>query len=66
MSHPSIIKIKGHFSLGSFSFPHIEPWEVAKVLKELDSGKSISGSVPTKLWQMVISECCIPLTDCIN
>ena len=33
--HPSIVKIKNQCSIDNFDFPHIESWEVVKLLENL-------------------------------
>ena len=67
--HPSI---RGILSMGkssnvhSFSFSHVEPLTVYRAILKLNPRKSVSGSIPTKVLQLIAEIICVPLTDCIN
>ena len=63
-NHPSIISIKRKISITQkFELSHVYPWEVVKFVKVLDTSKSTSGDIPTKMTKESI---CPYLTDCIN
>ena len=65
-NHPSVCKIKESGFTDIFQFPHVYPDEVHKIIVSLNSKKSISGPIPTKILKLVVDSCVIPLTDCIN
>ena len=63
----SIITIKRNISITQkFKFPHVCPWEVMKFFEVLDTSKSTSGDIPTKIIKMAKENICPYLTDCIN
>ena len=64
--HPSVVKIREMGFDGIFTFSHVYPWEVSEILACLDSKKSISGLIPTKILKLISDCCVVPLTDCIN
>ena len=51
INHPSIIMIKRKTGLinKKFAFQHILPNNVSKQVKQLDTTKSTSGNIPTKI-----------------
>ena len=64
--HPSILKINEKTTNETFNFRHVLPWETYQAILEVNENKSTSGSIPTKVLQMLARELCVPLTDCIN
>ena len=66
-NHPSIITIKRSFSITQkLEFSHAHPREVMKFVQLLDTYKSTSGDIPTKIIKMAKESICPYLTDCIN
>ena len=66
-NHPSIITIKRNISITQkFEFSHVYPWEVIKFVEVLDTNKSTSGDIPTKIIKMAKESICPYLSDCIN
>ena len=66
-NHPSIITSKRNISITQkFEFSHVCPWEVMKFVEVLDTSKSTSGDMPTKIIKMAKENICPYLTDCIN
>ena len=64
--HPSIVKIKSLFSNLNFSFPHILPSDVHRVIMNLNSSKAVSGPFSANVIKSVSNVIVNPLTDCIN
>ena len=65
-NHPSVVEIQTQHAHKSFSFTHVEPSTVYRVIKSLDPRKAVSGSIPTKILKSMADIVSIPLTDCIN
>ena len=66
-NHPNIITIKRNISIAlKLEFSHVCPWEVMKFFEALDTSKSTSGDIPTKIIKMDKENICPYLTDCIN
>ena len=64
--HASIIAIKNRKCTSTFSFEHVNPWNVMDQIKALDTNKSSSGDIPTKIIDEAKDVICPYLTDCIN
>ena len=64
--HASIIAIKNRKCTSTFSFEHVNPWNVMDQIKALDTNKSSSGDIPTKIIDEAKDVLCPYLTDCIN
>ena len=66
-NHPSSITIKRNISITQkFEFSHVCLWEFMKFVEVLDTSKSTSGDIPTKIIKMAKENICPYLTDCIN
>ena len=65
-NHPSILKIKIKNYKNSFSFRHVEPSEVSKVVKILNNNKKTSGNIPIRILKENINILLPHITDCIN
>ena len=67
-NHPSIIMIKNKAGVinKKIVFQHILPENVCKQVKQLDTTKSASGNIPTKIIKDSIDVCVNQLTDCLN
>ena len=65
-NHPSTITMKRNISITQkFELSRVCPWEVMKFVEVLDTSKSTSGDIPTKILKMAKEN--MPLsTDCIN
>ena len=50
--HPSVLQIRSNSSNhDNFSFSHVEPKAVYRVIKNLNRRKAVSGSIPTRIIQ---------------
>ena len=64
--HPSIIKIKNSFGDNSFEFTNTDTETVHELIMSLNSKKSTSGEVSSKLLQKSANICSFVLKNCFN
>lgn len=66
-SHPSIKVIKSHkVSTNKFDFAKVDERDVLKTILSLNSSKSVSGNIPTRVLKIVAYTCVPFLTSCFN
>ena len=66
-NHPSINSIKNHLHTREvFEFSHVEEQDVLKVLLGLNTSKSVSGNIPTRMLKSAAHLCVPFLTSCFN
>ena len=66
LDHPSIIKIKNTFAGNSFEFTKTDTETVHKLVMSLNSKKSTSGEINSKILQKSANICSFALKDCFN
>ena len=66
LDHPSIIKIKNTFTGNSFEFTKTDTETVHKLVMSLNSKKSTSGEINSKILQKSANICSYALKDCFN
>ena len=66
LDHPSIIKIKNTFAGNSFEFTKTDTETVHKLVMSLNSKKSTSGEISSKILQKSADICSFALKDCFN
>lgn len=49
-----------------FSFRNVLPWKAYREILAANKYKATSGSIPTKVLQVLTKQTCISLTDCIK
>ena len=58
--------MKTTVTIEMFSFRHVLPWKTYREILAVNKYNATSGSIPTKVLQVLTKQTCISLTDCIK